>query len=111
MKTRMLTSAALLCVGLSGCAFDPYAVSDYGGYQPEPQVVYYRPAPPTRYVPTRYVVVERPAPPVRHVVYERPAPYMAQMASAPRGHEERQVRHEERSVQHHDHGDKRDDRR
>ena len=108
MNIRMLTSAALLCVGLSGCAFGPYALSDYGGYQPEPQVVYYRPAPPTRYVPTRYVptryvAVERPAPPVRHEVYERPAPQMAQMASPPRNHEERSSRH--------DHGDKRDDRR
>ena len=107
MKPRMLISAALLCVGLSGCALTPYTTSGYDDYPRSHHEVYYRPAP-----PVRYVVVERPAPPVRHMVYERPAPHMIQAASPPRGHEERQ---EVRNDRHHDrsdeHGDHRADRR
>jgi hypothetical protein len=62
----MLISAALLSVGLSGCALTPYATSDYDDYPRSHHEVYYRPAP-----PVRYVVI---TPPPRHMAYERVTP-------------------------------------
>jgi hypothetical protein len=106
----MLISAALLCVGLSGCAVTPYTTRGYDDYPRSHHEVYYRPAPPVRYVapPHRPVVYERMAAPERHAVYERSAPRMAQAASPPDGQDRQDHGREDR---HHDRNDERGDHR
>jgi len=41
MNLRLLTTAALLSIGLSGCAIDPYAMNGIGWYQPPGGDPYY----------------------------------------------------------------------
>lgn len=95
MKPRMLISAALLSVGLSGCALTPYTTSGYDEYPRSRHEVYYRPAPPVRYV-------------VRQMVYERPVRHMDRDAPSLHRQDER---HELRNDRHHDRDDERGDHR